>query len=52
VSDRANDSATETLDGAEYPAQQFVDPATAIEAARRFFDDGERDPKFSWASPA
>jgi len=51
VSDAPNDSAPEVLEGAEYPARQFVDRTTAIEAARTFFDDGARDSKFAWAPP-
>jgi hypothetical protein len=51
VSEAANASSTQLLEGAEYPARHFVDGEAALEAARTFFLDGSRDPKFSWETP-
>lgn len=39
------------LEGAEYPAREFVDTTLARAAARAFFEDGSRLARLPWASP-
>ena len=51
VATKEDEHATVLLEGAEYPARQFVAPSIAAEAARAFFDDGARLAEVTWESP-